>query len=159
MLFWSAAMVAIWAVSAVIGVIARLAFGDLTPLSIGGLIVVIVGQLLSAVISVILLVMLARLYSQRAGAAAAQASVPEQRDLRGAIARQDAEQARVGKALDRALEWSEPRAAIGVERRRMIERAGMDVDTAHVFAPGTAATLRREATGRGQSLIAAELGR
>jgi hypothetical protein len=71
-----AAMVAIWAVSAVIGVIARLAFGDLTPLSIGGLIVVIVGQLLSAVISVILLVMIARLYSQRTGAASAQASVP-----------------------------------------------------------------------------------
>jgi hypothetical protein len=71
-----AAMVAIWAVSAVIGVIARLAFGDLTPLSIGGLIVVIVGQLLSAVISVILLVMIARFYSQRTGAASAQASVP-----------------------------------------------------------------------------------
>ena len=71
-----AALAAIWAVGAVVGVLARLAFGDLTPLSIGGLIVVIVGQLLSAAISVILLVMIARLYSQRVGMAGAQASVP-----------------------------------------------------------------------------------
>ncbi len=71
-----AAMAAIWAVGAVVGVVAKLAFGDLSPLSIGGLIVVIVGQLLSAAISVVLLVMIARLYAQRAGAGGAQASVP-----------------------------------------------------------------------------------
>ena len=71
-----AALAAIWAVGAVVGVIAKLAFGDLSPLSVGGLIVVIVGQLLSAAISVVLVVMIARLYAQRAGAAAAQASVP-----------------------------------------------------------------------------------
>ena len=40
------------------------------------LIVVIVGQLLSAAISVVLVVMIARLYSQRTGAGVAQASVP-----------------------------------------------------------------------------------
>lgn len=71
-----AALAAIWAVGAVVGVVAKLAFGDLDPLSIGGLIVVIVGQLLSAAISVVLVVMIARLYSQRTGSGAAQASVP-----------------------------------------------------------------------------------
>jgi hypothetical protein len=71
-----AALAAIWAVGAVVGVLAKLAFGDLSPLSIGGLIVVIVGQLLSAAISVVLLVMVARLYAQRAGVGGAQASVP-----------------------------------------------------------------------------------
>lgn len=71
-----AALAAIWAVGAVVGLIAKLAFGDLSPLSIGGLIVVIIGQLLSAAISVVLLVMIARLYVQRAGVGGAQASVP-----------------------------------------------------------------------------------
>ena len=71
-----AALAAIWAVGAVVGVLAKLAFGDLSPLSVGGLIVVIAGQLLSAAISVVLVVMIARLYAQRTGAAAAQASVP-----------------------------------------------------------------------------------
>ena len=71
-----AALAAIWAVGAVVGVLAKIAFGDLGPLSVGGLIVVIVGQLLSAAISVVLVVMIARLYAQRTGAVAAQASVP-----------------------------------------------------------------------------------
>lgn len=71
-----AALAAIWSIGAVVGVLAKLAFGDLDPRSIGGLIVVIIGQLLSAAISVVLLVMIARIYAQRAGAVGAQASVP-----------------------------------------------------------------------------------
>jgi hypothetical protein len=72
-----AAIVALWAVATVVGLVARLAFGDLTPLSVGGLIVIIVGQLVSAAISVILLVMIARLYAQGAGIARAQVSAPK----------------------------------------------------------------------------------
>jgi hypothetical protein len=71
-----AAIAAIWSIGAVVGVLVKLAFGDLDPRSIGGLIVVIISQLLSAAISVVLLVMIARFYAQRAGAAGTQASVP-----------------------------------------------------------------------------------
>jgi Membrane domain of glycerophosphoryl diester phosphodiesterase len=68
-----AGIVVLWAIGSTVGLLAKLAFGDVSPLSVGGLIVVIVAQLLSAAISVILLVMIARLYTQRAGA---QAGVP-----------------------------------------------------------------------------------
>ena len=70
------AIIAIWAVRAVVGVVIGLASGDVSQSSVGGLAVILVGQLLSAVISVVLLVMIARLYAQRAGVAGAHASVP-----------------------------------------------------------------------------------
>jgi hypothetical protein len=76
LIFGVGALVLLWAIQSVIGLSVRLAFGDLSVLSVGGLIVIIIGQLISGALSVILFVMLARLYAQRAGPAGAQASVP-----------------------------------------------------------------------------------
>ena len=45
-------------------------------------------------------------------------------------------QARVGEAFDRAPVRDEAGAAIGGQRGRVIERAGVDVDSAYAFAPG-----------------------
>lgn len=75
-LFAVAAIILIFAVAAVIGLVARIVFGDLTPLSIGGLLVSIISQLVSAFVSVILFVMLARIYVQLAGGAEAEVGVP-----------------------------------------------------------------------------------
>ena len=76
LLFAIGALVLVWAARSVVGLVAQMAFGSLTPLSVGGLIVIIVAQLLSAGISVVLVVMIARLYAQRTGRGEAQAGVP-----------------------------------------------------------------------------------
>jgi hypothetical protein len=76
LVFAVGALALLWAAQAVIGVVLRLAFGDLSVLSVGGLILIIIGQLISGTISVILFVMLARLYVQRAVPQGTQASVP-----------------------------------------------------------------------------------
>jgi hypothetical protein len=76
LVFAIAALALIWALRSVVGLIAQLAFGSVAPLSIGGLIVIIVAQLLSAAISVVLVVMIARIYAQRTGRGEAQAGVP-----------------------------------------------------------------------------------
>ena len=52
------------AVASVVGLLARMIFGDIGPLTLGGLLLAIVSQLLSAVISVIFFVMVARIYAQ-----------------------------------------------------------------------------------------------
>jgi hypothetical protein len=75
LLFGVGALCLIWAVDSVVGVLVRMTLEDAGPRSLGGLIISIVSQLVSAVLSVILFVMLARIYAQRAGDAA-QASVP-----------------------------------------------------------------------------------
>lgn len=67
-------LILVWAVGSVVGVISHLAFGALTPMSIGGLIVIIILQIVTAGVYVILFVMQARLYTQRL--AEAQARVP-----------------------------------------------------------------------------------
>lgn len=69
------AIVLLWAVGSVTGVVAQLAFGSIARMTAGGLIVIIVSQVISALISLTFFVMLARLYTQR-GQAAAQPSVP-----------------------------------------------------------------------------------
>jgi hypothetical protein len=61
------AMVLIMAVSSGLGLAARLAIGQVTPLSVTGLILVLVAQLLTAAIYVVLFVMQARIYAQLAG--------------------------------------------------------------------------------------------
>ena len=61
------------AVGSVVGLLARLMFGELGPLTLGGLLVAIISQLLSGLISVIFFVMLAQLYRQLAGRGAARA--------------------------------------------------------------------------------------
>lgn len=60
----------------VVGTIARLALGSVDPLSVGGLLVAIVGQLVSACLLVVMYVMLARMYLQRAGRDQVEVSVP-----------------------------------------------------------------------------------
>jgi hypothetical protein len=55
------------AVASVVGLIARLLFGDIGPLTVGGFLVAIASQVVSAVISVIFFVMVARIYAQLAG--------------------------------------------------------------------------------------------
>jgi hypothetical protein len=58
------ALVLLAAVASVVGLLARMIFGDIGPLTLGGLLLAIVSQLLSAVISVIFFVMVARIYAQ-----------------------------------------------------------------------------------------------
>jgi hypothetical protein len=73
-MFAIGAIVLLWAVGTVTGLLAQLAFGSIARMTAGGLIVIIVSQLISALISLTFFVMLARLYTQRG--AGAQASVP-----------------------------------------------------------------------------------
>lgn len=66
-----AALVAIIAVSAVGGILAQLIFGGVGPLTVGALLVALLTQIVSALVSVILMVMLARIYVQLSGEGAA----------------------------------------------------------------------------------------
>jgi hypothetical protein len=75
-LFVGAAFVLIIAAGTMMGLIARAVFGDVSALSVGGLLLAIIAQLVSAFVSVILFVMLARIYAQRAGRAEAEVGVP-----------------------------------------------------------------------------------
>jgi hypothetical protein len=74
-LFFVGALCLLLAVESVAGLIVHLIVEDAGPRSLGGLIVSIVSQATSAFLSVILFVMLARIYVQRSGAGA-QPSVP-----------------------------------------------------------------------------------
>jgi len=76
LLFVIAVLVAVTAVGAVAGVIAELVLGGDEPLTVGALFVALLTQLVSAAVSVVLMVMLARIYVQLAGDGAAEASVP-----------------------------------------------------------------------------------
>ncbi|WP_309661087.1 glycerophosphoryl diester phosphodiesterase membrane domain-containing protein [Sphingomonas sp.] len=66
-----AAVVTIIAVSAVGGILAQLIFGGVAPLTVGALLVALLIQVVSALVSVILMVMLARIYVQLGGEGAA----------------------------------------------------------------------------------------
>jgi hypothetical protein len=76
LLFLVAAVIAIAAASAVCGLIAQLLFGGVDRLTVGGLFVALVTQIVGAAVSVLLMVMVARIYVQLAGAGAAEVSVP-----------------------------------------------------------------------------------
>ena len=76
LLFVIAVLVAVTAVGAVAGIIAELVLGGDEPLTVGALFVALLTQLVSAAVSVVLMVMLARIYVQLAGDGAAEASVP-----------------------------------------------------------------------------------
>ena len=76
LLFGIGALCLIYAVDSVAGLIVRMVTEDAGPRSLGGLIISIISQLVSAFLSVVLFVMLARIYVQRTGAGAVQASVP-----------------------------------------------------------------------------------
>jgi hypothetical protein len=76
LVFFIGAVVLLWATASVVGLIARMIFGDITPLSPGWLVVMIIAQVLSASIYVVLFTMQARLYVQRSRTPGAEASVP-----------------------------------------------------------------------------------
>jgi len=76
LLFGIGALCLLWAVDSVAGLLIRLIVEDAGPRSLGGLLISIVSQLISGLLSVVLFVMLARIYVQRSGSGAAEASVP-----------------------------------------------------------------------------------
>jgi hypothetical protein len=76
LLFGIGALALLIAVESVTALIAKLFFGGIGPLTVGGLLVALISQLLSAFLSVALFVMLARIYVQLAGRGEAQAGVP-----------------------------------------------------------------------------------
>ena len=78
LLFFVAALIVITAVTSVVGVIVGLADGPPAPWSIGALVLALTSQLLSAALTVLLVLLLTRLYAQLTGPAAAEsASVPD----------------------------------------------------------------------------------
>jgi hypothetical protein len=77
LLFGIGALCLVLAVDTVVGLIVRMIVEDAGPRSLGGLLISIVSQLVSGTLSVVLFVMLARLYVQRSGGDAAQPSVPK----------------------------------------------------------------------------------
>jgi hypothetical protein len=76
LLFGVGALCLLLAVQSVAGLIVRLFAEDAGPRSLGGLLVSIISQLMSGLLSVVLFVMLARIYVQRSGGGAVQRSVP-----------------------------------------------------------------------------------
>ena len=76
LLFAIGAIVLLYAVESVFGLLAQVILGDTDPMTVGALIVAIIGQCVSALIFVAFFVMLARLYHQAAGSDQVQASVP-----------------------------------------------------------------------------------
>jgi hypothetical protein len=76
LLFFVGALCLILAVDSVAGLLVRLFAADAGPRSVGGLLVSIVSQLVSGLLSVVLFVMLARIYVQLSGAHANAVSVP-----------------------------------------------------------------------------------
>ena len=76
LLFLIAVLIAVTAVGAIAGLLAELVLGGTEPLSVGALFVSLVTQIVSAAVSVVLMVMLARIYVQLAGEGEAEASVP-----------------------------------------------------------------------------------
>jgi hypothetical protein len=77
LLFGVGALSLLLAVQSVAGLIVRLFAEDAGPRSLGGLLVSIISQLMSGLLSVVLFVMLARIYVQRSGGKAVQPSVPK----------------------------------------------------------------------------------
>jgi hypothetical protein len=75
-LFLIAAMVLLIGVGSVAGALVRLTFGPIEPLSLSALLVALVMAVLQLAVTILLSVMLARIYVQLAGRGGAEASVP-----------------------------------------------------------------------------------
>lgn len=73
LLFIVAAVFALVAISLMIGLLVKLTLGSPEPLSVGTLIVALIGQAVAAAITVLLMVMLARIYVQLSGKGQAEA--------------------------------------------------------------------------------------
>ena len=76
LLFIITLVVAAMAIQSIAGVIAELVLGGTEPMTVGALFISLITQIVSAAISVVLMVMLARIYVQLSGDGAAEASVP-----------------------------------------------------------------------------------
>ena len=76
MLLVIAGAILVLAVGAVAGIVARLLFGEIEPMTLGELLVSLVTQLVGAVFTSLLVIMLARLYVQASASGAAESSVP-----------------------------------------------------------------------------------
>ena len=73
LIFLIGALVGLAAAGMMVNILAKLIFGSVDPITVGALLVALVTQIFSAAISVLLMVMLARIYAQLAGGGA---SVP-----------------------------------------------------------------------------------
>ena len=76
LLFGVGALALLLAVDSIATLAVRLFTDDAGPRSLGGLLVSIISQLVTAILSVVFFVMMARIYVQRSGGGAVQASVP-----------------------------------------------------------------------------------
>ena len=76
LVFLFGAIVVVTAVGSIIGIIAEVALGGDEPMTVGALLVSLVTQMVSAAVSVLLMLMIARIYVQLAGDRSAEATVP-----------------------------------------------------------------------------------
>ncbi len=76
LMFLIGALVVVAAVDSVTGIIAELALGGAEPMTVGALLVALASQIVGAAVSVLLMLMIARIYVQLSGAGAAEAGVP-----------------------------------------------------------------------------------
>ncbi|WP_294171552.1 glycerophosphoryl diester phosphodiesterase membrane domain-containing protein [uncultured Sphingomonas sp.] len=78
LLFVIALLIAMFAVSAIIGLLATLLLGEIEPLSVGALLLSLATQIVGAIVTTLLMIMLARIYAQLVGTGqGAYASVPQ----------------------------------------------------------------------------------
>jgi len=76
LMFLFAAIVVVAAVGAIVGILAEVALGGAEPMTVGALLVALITQIVGAAVSVLLMLMIARIYVQLAGEQSAEASVP-----------------------------------------------------------------------------------
>jgi hypothetical protein len=76
LVFLAAAVIVVVATGAIIGILVELVLGGNEPMSVGALLVALITQMISAAVSVLLMLMIARIYVQLAGAPSVEASVP-----------------------------------------------------------------------------------
>ncbi|MCL6728541.1 glycerophosphoryl diester phosphodiesterase membrane domain-containing protein [Sphingomonas hankyongi] len=77
LLFFLAAVVVVIAIGAAVGIIVGLVIGPIEPMSVSALVVSLVQALVQAAVTTMLAVMLARMYTQLAGRADVEVSVPK----------------------------------------------------------------------------------
>lgn len=76
LMFFLGLFIVVAAVSLITGIVTRLLFGVIEPMSVGALLVALVTQIAAAALTTLLMVLLTRIYLQRAGGEAEPASVP-----------------------------------------------------------------------------------
>jgi hypothetical protein len=76
LVFLLGALFVVVAVGQIVGIIAELALGGTEPMTLGGLLTSLITQIVSAAVSVLLMLMIARIYVQLAGERSVEASVP-----------------------------------------------------------------------------------